>query len=319
MRFRNFLASICVGLVASPVLGQQLPSYTQSSNYYIAYNPAFTGIKKNINVMLDYRDQWDGFEGAPVTESFMLDSRMLKGKIGVAGSVVSDETGPYKRTAYTFNFAYHIHFSDVELSLGANGSETKTFWDSRLVSVHNSGDPAVDRSVLDYQWTPNASFGALLYNDRFHFGVSVINVMEENAHFFKNDPGHKAKLTTQGNYYFNVGYNYSANPEFIWENNLVAMYTKGSPINIEYNLKLNIKKSLYVGTDIRLGDAIALQAGFRLMDKIQIGYSYDFVTFPLSRFQAGTHEITLIYKSNIQPDNKYHHANDFQHQKYYLF
>jgi type IX secretion system PorP/SprF family membrane protein len=300
-------------------LAQQIPSYTQSSNYYIAYNPAFTGIKKNINVLLDYRNQWDGFEGAPVTQSFMLDSRFLKGKLGAAGSIVSDETGPYKRVNYTLNAAYHIHFSDVELSFGASGSENKTFWDSRLVSVHNSGDPAVDHNLVDYKWIPNTSFGLLVYNDRFHFGVSAVNLLEDHATYFKNDPGHTAKVTMEPNYYFNVGYNYAANPDYIWENNVVCMYAKAAPINIEYNLKLNLKKKVFVGTDIRLGDAIALQAGVIIMSQIQIGYSYDFVTFPISRYQQGTNEITIVYKSNIQPENRYRHSNEFQHQKYFLF
>ncbi len=298
---------------------QQLPAYTQSSNYYIAYNPAFTGVKKNINVLLDYRNQWYGFEGAPVTQSFMIDSRLLKGKVGVAGGIVSDETGPYKRISYSLNAAYHIHFPDVELSLGVAGNDTKTFWDSRLVSVHNSGDPAVDRNYVEYKWIPNASFGGLIYNDRFHFGLSIINMLEEHAIFFKDDPGHTAKYTMSPNYYFNVGYNYSANPEFIWENNLIAMYNAASPINIEYNLKLNIKKVVYIGTDIRLGDAIAIQGGWVLMGKIQIGYSYDFVTFPLGSYQKGTNEITIVYKTNVRPDGRYRHNNEFVHQKYFLF
>jgi type IX secretion system PorP/SprF family membrane protein len=319
MKLNSILFAFIFFSFADQVLSQQLPSYTQSSNYYIAYNPAFAGVKKNINVLLDYRDQWDGFEGAPVTQSFMIDSRMLKGKVGTAGSVVTDETGPYKKVTYTLDMAYHIHFSDVELSLGVAGSETKMFWDSRLVSVHNSGDPAVDRNLVDAKWVPNASFGALVYNDRFHFGLSYVNMLEEHANFFSQIPGYKAKVTTQGNYYFSVGYNYSANPQYIWENNLVAMYSKGSPINIEYNLKLNMKKLVFIGADIRLGDALAVQAGVIIMGMIQIGYSYDFVTFPISRYQAGTHEITIVYKTNLHPDNKYHHGNEFQHQKYYLF
>jgi hypothetical protein len=97
------------------------------------------------------------------------------------------------------------------------------------------------------------------------------------------------------------------------------MYAKGAPINLEYNLKLHIKNSFYVGTDIRLKDAIALIAGVTILGKAQIGYSYDFVTFPLSTFQKGTHEITLAYKTNLEPNKKYRKGDGFQHQRYFLF
>jgi type IX secretion system PorP/SprF family membrane protein len=306
-------------LLFKSALAQQLPYYSQFPNYYVAYNPAFAGIKKNINVMADYRQQWVGFEGAPVTKGVFLDSRFFKGKMGAAGSVVSDETGPYKRVIYALSYAYHIHFSDVELSLGAQGSMNKTFWDARLVSVHNTGDPTVDRAMADFKWIGNASAGLLLYNDRFHFGLSMLNLMGDHATFYKGDIGQTAKVKMATNYYFNVGYNFSANPDFIWQNSLIAMYAIGSPINIEYNLKLHLKKSLFVGTDIRMQDAIALMIGYTFLGKAQIAYSYDLVTFPLNSYQKGSHEITLAYKSNLEPDKRYNKNNDFIHQKYNLF
>ena len=301
------------------IIAQQIPSYTQSTNYYIAYNPAFTGLKTNINLLTDYRTQWVGFEGAPVTQSVMLDSRLWKGKLGIAGEVVSDETGPYKRMIYDLNAAYHIKFPDVVLSFGASFNENKTFWDTRLVSVHNSQDPAVDRTLTEFRWIPNANFGVLLHNDRFQIGLSAVNLFENHATYYNGDPGHTAKVTLKPNYYFNVGYNYGANPDFIWQNTLIAMYSPASAIGIEYNLKLNMKKLLWFGTDIRIGDAIALQGGFIIINKIQIGYSYDFVTFQLNSYQHGTNEVTLTYKTNLEPDSKYRRVNEFVHQRYFLF
>jgi type IX secretion system PorP/SprF family membrane protein len=318
MKHKNLLFFLLMlGVVA--MHAQQIPSYTQSSNYYIAYNPAFTGIKKNINILTDYRVQWVGFEGAPVTQSIMLDSRLWGGKLGLAGEIVSDETGPYRRMIYNLNAAYHIKFPDVVLSFGAAFNENKTFWDARLVSVHNSQDPAVDRNLVDYKWIPDASFGILLHNDRFLVGLSAINMLENHATYYHGIPQQTAKVTMKANYYFNVGYNYGLNPDFIWQNSLIAMYSAASAIGIEYNLKLNMKKLIWFGVDVRLGDALALQGGFILIDKLQIGYSYDFVTMPLNSYQRGTNEVTIAYKTNIEPDSRYRKNNEFIHQRYNLF
>ncbi len=316
---RNLIIITILFSLAGSLRAQQLPYYSQFPNYPLSYNPAFTGIKKNIDVMMDYRNQWVVFEGAPVTQGFYLDSRMLKGKMGLAGSVVSDETGPYKRISYGISAAYHIHFPDVELSMGAQGSMDKIFWDARLASVHNSGDPAVDRQITDYKWVPNAAFGILLFNDRFHIGISMLNLIENHASYYKGDTSHKAIVTIVPNYYFTVGYNFSENPDFVWQNSLVAMVATGSPLNIEYNIKLNMKKVFFVGLDFRLKDAIAAMVGIQFLGKAQVGYSYDFVTMPFSTYQKGTHEITLAYRTNLEPDNKYRHNNDFIHQRYFLF
>jgi type IX secretion system PorP/SprF family membrane protein len=320
MKIRLYiLFSTVLFLVFRPLVAQQIPYYSQFPNYYLAYNPAFTGIKKNINVMMDYRNQWVGFEGAPVTQGFYLDSRLLKGKMGLAGSVVSDETGPYKRIVYGLSAAYHIHFPDVELSMGAQGSMNKIFWDARLASVHNSADPALNRMITDFKWVPNASAGLLLYNDRFHIGISMLNLIENKANYYHGDTTHNAHVTVVPNYYFSVGYNFSENPEFVWQNSLVAMAATGAPLNIEYNLKLNMKKVFFVGVDFRMKDAIAALVGFQFLGKAQVGYSYDFVTFPLGTYQKGSHEITLCYKTNLEPDSKYRKNNDFIHQRYFLF
>ncbi|HXC03711.1 MAG TPA: type IX secretion system membrane protein PorP/SprF [Bacteroidia bacterium] len=316
---KGFLLILSLVLSVAGIQAQQIPSYTQSSNYYIAYNPAFTGIKKNFNLLTDYRQQWVGFEGAPVTQSIMLDSRLWKGRLGVAGEVVSDETGPYRRMIYDLNAAYHIKFPDVVLSFGASFNENKTFWDARLVSVHNSQDPTVDRNLVDAKWIPNANFGILLHNDRYLVGISAVNLLENHALFYTGILGHSAQVTLKPNYYFNVGYNYGLNPDFIWQNTLIAMYSSASAIGLEYNLKLNMKKMLWFGLDIRLGDALAFQGGVILMDKIQIGYSYDFVTIPLNSYQKGTNEVTLVYKTNLEPDSRYRKNNEFVHQRYNLF
>jgi hypothetical protein len=44
--------------------------------------------------------------------------------------------------------------------------------------------------------------------------------------------------------------------------------------------------------------------GYTLKDQLQIVYSYDVVTSSLRKYQSGSHEISLIYSTNLGFDKK---------------
>ena len=81
-------------------------------------NPAFCGTKRLVDVRLNYRNQWTGFEGAPKTYVLSLNSRLWKGRIGVGGFIFNDVIGPFKTTNSSLTLAYHLKFPDSEFSIG---------------------------------------------------------------------------------------------------------------------------------------------------------------------------------------------------------
>jgi type IX secretion system PorP/SprF family membrane protein len=300
-------------------LAQQVPYYTQTNTNYFLLNPAVTGTKKLVDARICYRNQWTGFEGAPVTQTIALHSRLLKGLMGVGGFMVKDETGPIKLYNFGLNYAFHIHFPDVELSIGLSGNMMKYMLDGSKITTHNSGDHAIDRSVEGSDWIPNMQGGLYLYNDRFHCGLSMHNLLESTAEFYREDTIKNGKIATAPHIYLSLGYNFSTDPDYVWEHTVLAGYVAGTPLTMDYNLRVHIKEKLFIGTALRLKDAIALQAGVTIRKTFQVGYSYDIVTSKLRPYQSGTHEVTLTFRSDIFDNNHHGRLSDFVRQKYDLF
>lgn len=299
---------------------QQLPDFTGYPSMLFQINPAYTGIHGNIDARLAYRKQWVGYESAPVTQFAGVNSRLWKGRIGVGTTMYKDVTGPTSRFNYGFTAAYHLHFPDVEFSAGIGMSFNKYTYDGTTATTHWTGDPAVNYSIVDYDKTKNVSGGLMLYNDRFHFGLGVVNIMNNKAEFYTDDTTKSSHVSFVPHYYFTCGYNFNGNPDFIWENNLYALYVSGLPITINYNLRVHYLEKIMGGVSWRMKDALALQAGYVLLEKVQIIYSYDVGISHLRKGHNGTHEIILGYRWDLnQKKGGYKGSKDFQRQKYHIF
>jgi type IX secretion system PorP/SprF family membrane protein len=283
---------------------QQYPWWTQYKSNQMLANPAFSGTKRLVDIRLNYRNQWTGFEGAPKTYVLSLNSRLWKGRLGLGGFVFNDVIGPFKTTNSSLNVAYHLKFPDSEFSIGFQGNYMKQKFIGTDITLRNQQDKAVNQYITDKAGDFDASIGLLYYNDRFHIGLGANNIVESALEYYKNDTLKKGNYTNSAHYNFSAGYNWSDNPDFTFENSIYAAYVSGVPFLFDYTLRLHIKKQLLVGGSIRFGDAIALQLGYTIKGNIQIVYSYDFVTSALRKYQSGTHEISMIFSSNFGTDKK---------------
>ena len=316
LKLRLLLLLIVTSGIAA---AQQLPYFTQSNSNYYLLNPAVTGTKKLVDARLNYRTQWVGFEGAPKTQSITFHSRFLKGVMGLGGYIYKDETGPLKLHNYSLSYAFHAKFPDVELSLGLSGNMMRYYFDGTQSTIHNTHDKAVDRSVIASDWVPNGNVGVLLYNDRFHLGLSVLNLIETPADFYEADTLKQGKLGTEAHTFLSLGYNFSTTDDVVWEHTLQAGALTGSPLLIDYNLRIHVREQLFGGLAFRVKDAVALQLGYTWKKQLQIGYSYDLVVSKLRPHQSGSHEVTLIFRSDIFKTGRRGNLDDFIRQKYDLF
>jgi type IX secretion system PorP/SprF family membrane protein len=321
MRKISLLSFIFCTVVSGGVLvAQQLPDFTQYPSFLQQFNPAYTGIKDHIDAKLDYRKQWVGYEGAPVTQFFGLDSRLWKGRIGVGTSIYKDVTGPSQRFDYGFTAAYHLHFPDVEFSIGFGAHFDKYTLDATKMTTHWANDPTVDNTRTDFDKTKNTMVGMLLFNDRFHFGLGVVNMVNNKAEFFTNDTTKLSQVSFVPHYYFSCGYNFNGNPDYVWENNLMGIYVLGLPMTINYNLRVHYQEKIIAGAGWRLKDAVYLQAGYVFLKQIELIYAYDFGISPLRKGHTGSHEIMIAYRMNLfGKQGGYHNFDNFQKQKYHIF
>ena len=278
-------------------------------------NPGITGTKRTVDIRLNHRMQWVGYDGAPTTSTFSAHGRLLKGKVGAGFSFKNDITGPAKQQEIGLNGAFHLKFPDVELSLGLGGHYTNYSMDGSKIKIHNSQDIAIDQTLNASIWIPDASFGLYLYNDRFHLGMSALHLLDSKAEFYKNDTTKEGFVEYVTHANISLGYNYSPSIDYIFENTLFISYASGAPITLNVTSRVHYKAKVFAGVSIRPKDAVVIHLGATFKEYVQLSYSYDILISGINKYSGGTHEIMLSFSHNI-----FSRRNRFMHEKYsYMF
>ncbi|HXD92903.1 MAG TPA: type IX secretion system membrane protein PorP/SprF [Bacteroidia bacterium] len=315
MKHFRFILLLCISTLAQ---AQQYPFWTQYRSNFFMMNPAVAGTREDIDFRMSYRNQWVGFTGAPKTMGASLHAKLYKGKMGVGGYIFQDKIGVFSYTSAALAYSFKIKFDDVSLSLGANGSYNTMGINGGLLVYQNSQDMAMANVIATQKAHAfNAAAGALLYNDRFHIGFSMNNLAGTTYTYDKTMEIVKRGIyKTVPHFCASVGYKWSENKNFIWESNLMAVFVSGTPILVDYYLRLHIKQAFFVGGGIRLGVAVEGQLGYTFPEWGQISYSYDYNTNGLSGTNGGSHEIKLAFYYSKKKLTHGRGLGEFKNQKY---
>lgn len=274
---------------------QQLPLYSQYMFNPYLINPAVAGTLPYTPVNLGIRSQWVGFKDAPRTQ--VLSVHGLKNfKHGLGGFLFNDKTGPLSRTGAQFSYAYHMQVMDngAKLALGAAAllyqnklDRSKLDFDSDL---DNADDPVMmqgeERAV-----SPDATFGAYFYHEKYFAGISVPHLLQSPIRVTETQDNPSRLFR---HYFATAGYRYSINYDFTLEPSVLLKAVSGAPMQLDVNTKVAYQRSLWAGVSYRHKDALVAMLGAN-KGSLGIGYSYDFTLSQIKTVSGGSHEIFLAY------------------------
>jgi len=269
---------------------QQIPQFSQRMLDKLVFNPAVAGSKYYPDIILHHRSQWVGFDDAPVTDMLSYHNHIGL-RMGVGGYLVNYVTGPIKKSAVNISYAYHIPFNTFSLSLGLSGSLLQYSIDKNKI-VLRENDDAVVMGLSDNTWEPDASFGVFFYNRNLFFGLSVLQLFQSKIILSFNDNLSAIVPLTQ-HYYLIGGYNFKKNEKYDIEPSILIGNTTGSPLQIDFNIRVDYMNKLMGGFSYRHKDAFVLLTGARIKKYYFIAYSYDIVVSNLKKYNSGSHEIIL--------------------------
>ena len=300
---------------------QQNPFWAQHRGSLFIFNPAVAGSRKIIDARVGYRNQWVGYEGAPKSMYIAIHGKVLgKGKLGVGGILLKDEIGPFRYFSASGAVAYHLRFEDAKLAFGIGGGYQSQGYFTDKITTQFQQDPAVNYNLNERVSNGNFSSGLLYYNDRFYIGMSANNLFSSRFEYYKSDTTRKAVFAQVLHYNFALGYNWQLDNSLIWENSFMASFVSNSPMLADYTLRLHFKERIIAGFSYRLKSAVAFHLGYTIQNTYQISYSYDISTNSLRNTNGGTHEIKLIFSSNMFQNDKKNRNKEFQRQHFqYLF
>ena len=289
MKKLTLLVLLLVVLCAEVSSAQQDPQYTQYMYNMNVVNPAYAGSKESLSLTALYRNQWTGFEDAPVTFTFSAHSP-ISDKIGLGLSAIKDELGPISETNVFADFSYTLQLgAATKLALGLKGGVT--FHDVGLVdlSLQDPGDPFFSQDINNTY--PNIGAGAFLYGDKFYLGLSVPNLLK-SVHLDENG----VKYGSETNHFFGTaGYVFQISDNFKLKPSVMVKSAFDAPLSYDGNLNALFYEKFELGASYRLDDSFSGLVGFQVTPNIRIGYAYDSVTSEIKTVADASHEVILTF------------------------
>lgn len=286
---KTLLFSFVLVLTSMLNYAQQDAQFTQYMYNTITINPAYAGSRGALSIFALHRTQWVGLDGAPVTNTFSMNTPLNESNLGLGISIVNDKIGPTQENTISADVSYSIHTSETfKLSFGMKATANLFNLDvNKLNPVDN------DPSLHDFnnKFTPNIGAGIYLHSDKAYVGFSVPNFIETNRYNDNEVAIFKEKI----NYYLMGGYVFTISNDIQFKPAGLLKIVQGAPLQADISANFMFIEKLTVGIAYRWSAAMSGMVGFQISEGLHIGYGYDLETTNLDRYNSGSHEVFLRY------------------------
>jgi len=283
------LSSIILLFISLVGFSQQDSQFTQYMYNTVSINPAYVGSRDVLNINLLHRSQWVGVEGAPVTQTFSIDSP-LGNKTGVGLTMFRDAIGPSIETNFSIDFSYTIPFEKVMFAFGMRGGVNYLNIDFGRLNIHNPNDLLLQNNVKKI--SPVIGAGAYLYTDKWYFGVSSPSLL--NTNHYKEST--KTKVAERIHFYAIGGYVFDLSNTIQFKPAVLFKVTKGAPFALDISTNFLFNKRFTLGASYRLDASMNALVGFQVSRRLMLGYAYDYDLTDIGKYVKGSHEFFLRYE-----------------------
>lgn len=294
---------IAIGMIAGQhgaAFAQQIEMYSHSFFKPMVYNPAFTGVADDINVMLLSRAQWTDFKDAPQLTIFTVDGNLMDKKVGLGLGLVSDRKGITNRTSVNLNYSYKLIINDdVRLFLGLSFGITDQTIDFSRALVESSADPTL-YTDSQHKTSFDANLGSAFLWKGLAIGVAVPQIIGSKVKTVNNidSTNLRAYYTAVRHYMISLKYNYllSEEKEISIAPQGLVRFVPNTPFQFDATVNVDWKDKCWIGATYKSDYAVALNVGFCIHKQLSIGYSYDFIIGSIGKYTGLSHEIMVNFK-----------------------
>ena len=235
-----------------------------------------------------------GLDGAPVTNTFSINTPISNSRIGLGLSVINDRIGPSDENTISVDVSYAVPTSEnFKLAFGVKGTANLLNVDFNKLSQYDPGD-ALAQQNIDNKFSPNIGAGVYFYSDKTYIGFSVPNFLE-TEHFNKENT--IASVASERMHYHLIGgHVFDLSNEIKFKPAVLGKLVKGAPLQVDLSANFLINEKVTLGAAYRWSAALSGLIGFQVTDSWMIGYAYDMETTRLAKYNSGSHEIFLRYE-----------------------
>lgn len=278
---------------------QQDPQFSHNMFNFLTVNPAYSSVEDGMVASVINRQQWVGFDNAPVTTvvNFSMPFRFAEKRHGIGMTIVQDKLGMEKNTAVRFAYSFRKELNNGSLNFGASfGIQNNSMKGDWYVPDALKGKGELPGgSIDDNKMVFDPSLGVFYSSDNLYAGASVQHVTKPEVSYNQNVKTYLAR-----HYYLTAGYKLELNnwweiaPSFFYKTDAVVS-------QIDINALVTYNKKFLGGVSYRIDDAIVGMLGVKFNNGIQVSYAYDIST---SKIAKGSHEFFLAYRFKTKFDKK---------------
>lgn len=307
--------------VAGAAHAQQQPQFTHYGFNGMYLNPAYAGIKQQVEANVIGRYQYlnltntQGDEnGSPRTGMASVSVPILPISGGLGLVVYYDQIAVSKMTNAALSYSQHIKLGSGQLGIGVQGTFTYLSKGSyRPIDVYDIYVPA---GSSDHKFDMGA--GLWYESPKFYAGLSVNNLFRstyslQGAIRDPKDPtkiiGYQntSSVLGENHAYFTAGYNIEASSSVVVTPTVLAKavlpgnydtktkYDNQHNYSFEGGVRATINDQFWLGANYRYDESISglLGYGFGPDNRYRIGYAFDFIAFNQDARAFSSHEIML--------------------------
>lgn len=309
---KSYLAIITLILLGSlSGRAQQDPQYTQYMYNTQVVNPAYAGNREALSIALLGRTQWVGFDGAPTTGTFTINSPIgVLENMGLGLSIVSEKIGPSNESNIDIDYSYSIQTSaEGKLSFGLKaGIDLLNVDFNKLHLNPDTPDPEFQFNI-DNRLQPQVGAGIYYNTEKFYAGLSVPNFLT-TKHFDKSttqdilNNGFTGDVTAAErlHYFLIAGYVFELSDNLKFKPATLLKVVSGSPLQADLSANFLLYEKLTLGAAYRWSAAVSGLAGFQVSDQIFIGFAYDYQSTDIENFSNGSYEAIVRFELFKKPE-----------------
>jgi len=290
MKKLKLLTALIFAGVASASYAQQEAQYTQYMDNMLYYNPAYAGSRDMMNISALHRQQWVGYNGAPITSSLTFNTPLRYKSLGVGFSFLNDKVGPTNATWVNADISYSLRFKRNEgrLSFGLKGGINFLNGDLSSLSKQDATD-----DVLNFRYQnaiqPNIGGGIYYQSKTWFVGLSVPKIVQNTRDLTS------INYLDQRHYYFTLGGFITASRMLKLRPSAMLKITENAPFALDGSLAFIFYDKLWLGGNYRLQESGGIFIQYQLSNQFKIGYAFEMATTKLRKHNAGTHEVLISY------------------------
>lgn len=294
---------IFIVLYSSSVFAQHDPLFTQYYSNDMVLNPAISGSKTYNPFIIQTRQQWLGFEGAPLS-TYISYHGALDNSSAMGGYFMYDKAHDAVVGSVHLNYAYHVplDYEKVNLSFGL-GAKFMNYNVDKLDAADTDGEPDDAFPEKSYnKQLGDASSGVYLYGRNFYAGFSASNLFQSS---FYDPVDDDFPNTLVRNYYSMGAYRFHImNKDWQFESSFLLRKAQNSPTITDLTARILYLENTWSGLTYRT-DGTAVIAFGLAAGNIHFSYSYDHsFSGEIQQETLGTHEIGISFRIETVATNR---------------